>query len=71
MKTWRVELALLWSDRTWTTEIFDLPLDEDKDLDGNIAAYVLENLSKQKRYSGLVMAAVYNDAPEDRPEEVR
>lgn len=67
---WRVELALLWNDYTWTTETFDVPYNEKKTDLENLNLFFGEHIVTQPLYSGVVTFAVYNDAPEDDGVEV-
>ena len=68
MNTWRVELALLWNDRTWTTEIFDVPYNDKKTDLENLDLFFGQHIAAQPYYAGVVTYAVYNDAPEDEVE---
>lgn len=68
---WRVELALLWNDYTWSTEVFDVPYNEKKTDLENLNLFFGEHIATQPIYSGVVTFAVYNDAPEDDEVEVR
>lgn len=60
MIKYKYELALLWDDRTWSREVFDIPIPEKLTIRQAIDAYFTEVIAPK---SGAILYVVYNDNP--------
>lgn len=62
-ETQKMELALLYEDHTWDTEIFNIPLIGTPE--ASATKFFYDELSKQTCYRNVVLVAVYNESAED------
>jgi len=60
MTKYKYELALLWGNGTWNTEIFNIPVPDNLTINQALDAYFTEVIAPK---SGAILYAIYNDNP--------
>lgn len=60
----KIEFALLYEDRTWSTEVVEVPFDEDTLLT-EVEEWAQMELLEERLFGEAIRVYIYNDAPED------
>lgn len=61
----KIEFAILYENRTWDTEVVDVPFDEDTQL-SEVQDWAAGQLLDGSRFSEhAVLVIIYNDSPEE------
>lgn len=59
----KIEFLLAWEDRTWTTEIFDVPDSVDRSCVHDLQFWAQALVGELAAYRAVVLVAVYNSEP--------
>ena len=65
----RVEVALLYEDKTWDTEVVDVPKNDDESFEDAVSRWFVMEATQLDCYRKVVQAAVYNTQPEECSDE--
>lgn len=70
-KTHKIELLLAHEDTTWTTELFDIPIEIDRNDTNAVDKWIAANLYGDNAYRKVVLYAIYNTEPESNTDDPR